>query len=118
MVIAIIGFLAAIIVPKFFQQIGKGQRGAAQAEIRQIEVSLGMYFADNYSYPSSLSELVPKYLPREPRDPWKNPYYYNPTSQHNQEFDLASFGKDGAAGGTGDNEDVTNWNAAGEEGQQ
>ncbi|MFH1037076.1 MAG: type II secretion system major pseudopilin GspG [PVC group bacterium] len=116
-VIAIIGFLAAVIVPKFFQQIGKGQRGAAKAEVRQIEVALGMYFADEYAYPDSLSALVPKYLPRVPKDPWKNPYYYNPASQHSQEFDLASFGKDGSAGGTGDNEDITNWDIQGEEGK-
>ena len=108
-VIAIIGFLAAVIVPRFFQQIGKGQRAAAQVQIKNIEGALGMYFADHYSYPDSLAALVPKYLKKVPKDPWGNPYFYSPTSTHGQDVDLASYGKDGVAGGSDDNADVTNW---------
>ncbi|MDP8215231.1 MAG: type II secretion system major pseudopilin GspG [Candidatus Euphemobacter frigidus] len=116
-VIAIIGFLAAVIAPKLFQAIGKGQRGAAQAGIKNIELALGMYFADHYSYPDSLSPLVPKYLPKVPKDPWGNPYFYSSVSQHSQEVDIASYGKDGVAGGTGDNADIMNWDIEGGSGE-
>lgn len=108
-VIAIIGILATVILPKLLQNIGKGQRAAAQVQIRGFEGALDMYYADNYKYPDSLSELVPDYIKKVPNDPWKNPYYYSSVSQHGQDVDLASYGKDGAPGGTGENADITNW---------
>jgi general secretion pathway protein G len=116
-VIAIIGFLAAVIAPQFFKQIGKGQRAAAQLQIKNIEGALGMYFTDNFDYPDALSALVPEYLKQTPVDPWGNPYHYSKVSQHGQDYDIASWGKDGAAGGTGDNADVTNWDIGGSGGQ-
>ena len=108
-VIAIIGFLAAVIVPRFFKQIGKGRRAAAQMQLKNIEGALGMYYADNYEYPGSLKELVPEYLKKLPDDPWDNPYVYKSPGQHNEDFDLASYGQDGVPGGTDENEDITNW---------
>ncbi|MEA1927650.1 MAG: type II secretion system major pseudopilin GspG [Candidatus Auribacterota bacterium] len=108
-VIAIIGILAAVVMPRLLRQIGKGQRAAAQVQIKGFEGALDMYFADNYKYPDSLSALVPEYIKKVPNDPWGNPYHYSSTSQHGQDVDLASFGKDGAAGGSDDNEDITNW---------
>lgn len=110
-VIAIIGILATVILPKLLKNIGKGQRAAAQLQIRSFEGALDMYYADNYKYPDALSGLVPDYIKKVPNDPWKNPYYYSSTSQHGQDVDLASYGKDAAPGGTGDNADITNWDA-------
>ncbi len=112
-VIAIIGFLAAVIAPQFFRQIGRGQRAAAQMQIKNIESALGMYYSENYEYPDTLAALVPEYLPQIPVDPWGNPYHYSKNSQHGQAFDLASWGADGAPGGTGDNEPITNWDTGG-----
>ena len=108
-VIAIIGILAAVVMPRLLRQIGKGQRAAAQVQIKNFEGAIDMYYADNYKYPDSLSALVPEYIKKVPNDPWKNPYHYSATSQHGMDFDIASFGKDGAAGGSGENADVTNW---------
>ena len=108
-VIAIIGILAAVVLPKLLRNIGKGQRAAAQVQIRSFEGALDMYYADNYKYPDPLSVLVPDYIKKVPNDPWKNPYFYSPTSQRGQDVDIASYGKDGAPGGTGDNADITNW---------
>ena len=108
-VIAIIGILATVILPKLLQNIGKGQRAAAQLQIRSFEGALDMYYTDNYKYPDTLQSLVPDYIKKVSDDPWKNPYFYSSTSQHGQDVDLASYGKDGAPGGTGDNADITNW---------
>lgn len=108
-VIAIIGFLAAVIVPRFFKQIGKGRRAAAQMQVKNIEGALGMYYADHYEFPSSLNDLVPDYLKKVPNDPWENPYVYKSPGQHDEDYDLASYGKDGVPGGEGENEDITSW---------
>lgn len=125
-VIAIIGFLAVIILPRFIGVMGKGRRAAAQAQIRSFEGALEMYYADIYSYPGSdqgLQALISgggggdsgrwcgPYLKKTqiPRDPWGNPYMYWCPGQNNPDYDIASYGKDGVAGGSGENADVTNW---------
>ena len=43
-----------------------------------------------------------------PPDPWGQAYQYKSPGEHG-EFDLMSFGKDGRAGGTGEDADITNW---------
>jgi len=124
-VIAIIGFLAVIILPRFIGVMGKGRRAAAQAQIRSFEDALEMYYADVYSYPGSdqgLQALISggggetgqwagPYLKKTkiPLDPWGNPYMYRSPGQNNPDYDIASYGKDGVPGGSGENADVTNW---------
>lgn len=107
-VIAIIGFLAAVIVPRFFKQIGKGQRAAAQMQVKNIEGALEMYYADKYEYPPDLESLAPEYLKKIPKDPWGNPYIYSRPGSDNANISIISYGKDGVGGGTGENEDITN----------
>ena len=49
------------------------------------------------------------YLKKDvPLDPWGKPYVYRFPGTRG-DFDLISFGKDGRAGGDGENADVTNW---------
>ena len=43
-----------------------------------------------------------------PDDPWGKPYQYKSPGEHG-EYDLFSFGKDGAAGGQDEAADVVNW---------
>ena len=43
-----------------------------------------------------------------PTDPWGHPYHYRIPGEHGA-YDLYSLGADDAPGGTGDNQDVTNW---------
>ncbi len=116
-VIAIIGFLAGVIAIQVRKPIGDAQRGAAQMQIKNIEGAIGFFYAQNYKNPDTLAALVPDYLKQVPVDPWGNPYHYSPVSQHGQDFDLASWGADGAPGGTGENADVTNWDISGSGGQ-
>jgi general secretion pathway protein G len=66
-------------------------------------------------YPSTIEELVTPndknetYLDRTtvPLDPWKNPYIYQPPSG-GQPFKVISYGRDGQAGGEGDDADIDN----------
>jgi general secretion pathway protein G len=125
-VIAIIGFLAVVILPQFIKQIGKGQKAAAQIQIRAFEDALEMYYADVHSYPTSeqgLQALIAPissgdggawngpYLKKTniPNDPWGHPYVYVSPGTHNPDCDIVSYGKDGVAGGTGEGADVANW---------
>jgi len=45
-------------------------------------------------------------------DPWGKPYVYKSPGDHG-EFDIISYGFDGAPGGEGENEDVFSWKGLG-----
>jgi general secretion pathway protein G len=116
-VIAILGILAALIVPKIMSRPDEARRVAAKQDIGTIMQALNLYKLDNGRYPSQdqgLDALVQKpsadpvpenwktggYLDRVPKDPWGNPYQYLDPGAHG-EVDVFSFGADGKAGGDG-----------------
>lgn len=122
-VMVIIGLLAAYVGPKYFSQIGKSEVKITRAQIDALEKALDAYRLDVGRYPSTeqgLAALEAKpaneakwagpYLKKAvPLDPWGKPYQYRAPGEKG-EFDLFSFGKDGQAGGDGENADITNWN--------
>jgi len=120
-VVAIIGLLVGYVAPRYFGQIGKSEINAAKAQIDALEKALDQYRLDTGRYPSSelgLNALVqrpanePKwngpYLKKAvPLDPWGKPYAYKSPGERG-DFDIASYGKDGQPGGSGENADLGN----------
>lgn len=121
-VMVIIGLLTAYVGPKFFSQIGKSEVKAARAQIDALEKALDQYRLDIGRYPTTeqgLEALMTRpggelkwggpYLRKAvPNDPWGKAYAYRQPGEHG-EYDLLSFGKDGQPGGSGEAEDITNW---------
>jgi general secretion pathway protein G len=121
-VMVIIGLLASYVAPRYFGQIGKSEIKLARAQIDALGKALDQYRLDTGRYPSSETGLValvakpadePRwggpYLTKSvPLDPWGRPYIYRYPGQHG-EYDIASLGKDGQPGGSGEAEDITNW---------
>ena len=121
-VVAIIGLLVGYVAPRYFGQVGKSEITTAKAQIDALEKALDQYRLDTGRYPSTelgLNALVqrpqnePKwngpYLRKAvPLDPWGKPYVYRIPGEKS-DYDLISFGKDGAAGGSGENADITNY---------
>jgi len=121
-VMVIIGLLVSYVGPRYFSQIGKSEVKAVRAQIDGYEKALEQYRIDTGRFPNSeqgLGALFTKpnnepkwsgpYLKKAPPpDPWGNPYQYKSPGEHG-EFDLFSFGKDGRAGGSGEDADITNW---------
>ncbi len=120
-VIVIIGLLAALVGPKLFPKLGKGKQAAAKAQIELLEQALDQMRLDIGRYPTTqegLSALLVNpgierwdgpYLKKGlPNDPWGKPYNYQNPGTHG-EYDLFSYGRDGASGGDGEDKDVTNW---------
>lgn len=121
-VIVIIGLLAAYVGPKYFAQLGKSEVTIAKAQINAFEKALDTYRLDVGRYPTTdegLAALLlappsvsskwngPYLKKAAPQDPWGHAYlYHSPGS--NGEFDILSLGKDGQAGGTGQDADLTN----------
>src|SRR6478736_608844 len=123
-VVAILAILAALVIPRIMGRTDDAKRTAAKVQIRNIEGALQLYKLDNGVYPSTEQGLkalvekpsvgvVPKkwklggYLPNIPEDPWGNPYkYLSPApvqqGQYGQvkgDYEITSFGTDGASGG-------------------
>jgi len=120
LVVIIIGILVAMAVPRLAGRTEQARSEAARADIEMnIGTALDLYELDNGKYPPALDELIsnvssaPKwkgpYLKKRPVDPWGNPYQYRIPSQHGKDYDLYSFGRNGAEGG---GDDIANWDEA------
>ena len=124
-VIAIIGILATLIVPKIMGRPDEARATAAKHDVGTLVQAFKLYRLDIGRYPTTeqgvkalverpTSEPVPQnwkaggYLDSIPKDPWGNPYQYaNPGTR--SEIDVYSFGADGKPGGTGNDADIGNW---------
>ena len=118
-VLVVLGLLVSIVGPRYFNQLGKSEGKAAQAQIASIAKALDMYRIDVGRYPDTAQGLAAlsaapanearwhgPYLQKAvPNDPWGRPYVYKSPGDTG-EFDLLSLGKDGAAGGTDENADI------------
>jgi len=125
-VIIIIGVLAALVAPKFFGRVSEAKQKAAKAQIELFGTALDAFRLDTGRYPttdeglralrekpSGLDTWKGPYLPKEiPADPWGRPYVYKSPGDHG-EYDLISYGLDGAEGGEGENQDVVSWKDVG-----
>jgi general secretion pathway protein G len=62
------------------------------------------------SNPGNLESWQGPYLKKSevPNDPWKRPYIYRCPGQYG-DYDLFSYGADGAEGGEEENADITSW---------
>ena len=121
-VIAIIGILATLIVPRIMGRPDEARATAAKHDIGTISQALKLYRLDIGRYPTSeqgLNALVVKpsadpvpqnwkaggYLDSLPKDPWGHPYQYaNPGTKG--EIDIYSYGADNKPGGTGVDADI------------
>jgi prepilin-type N-terminal cleavage/methylation domain-containing protein len=68
-VIAIIGLLATIITGSLSSSKATGRDAKRVADIKSLQLALGLYYNDNGGYPLYLGQLVPTYIPKLPPDP-------------------------------------------------
>lgn len=118
-VIVIIGLLAGLVVPRYFDTVGKSKAKVARAQMDALEKALDQYRLEVGAFPTAEQGLdalmtapagVTKwqgpYLKKAvPLDPWGHPYLYK-LSDTKKEVDLISFGSDGQPGGSDDAKDI------------
>jgi general secretion pathway protein G len=122
-VLAILGLLVALVAPQVMKYLGRARTDAARIQIQNLESALDLFKLDLQRYPTQdegLTALVARpaglqawngpYLKDKsvPLDPWGRPYYYKIPGDHG-EYDLYTLGADNAPGGTGEDQDITNW---------
>jgi len=127
-VIVILSLLAVLVGPKIIGRSDDAKVADAKVQIRNIETALKLYKLDSGNFPSTeqgLQALVAKpttgkipnnykaegYLESKnvPTDPWGNDYIYLSPGEHG-DYDLSSYGADGARGGEGKDADIESWN--------
>lgn len=126
-VIAIIALLAALVGPEVLRNASDARTQSARMQIEMLALALDGYRLDNFAYPSTEQGLqalrtlpavgdLPTnwrgpYLRRPvPRDPWGRDYAYSAPGVTNPgSYDLYTLGRDGRAGGDGEDADVTSW---------
>jgi len=121
-VVAILGLLAAMVVPNLVGRDEEARIAKAKQDISALENSLDLYRLDNFAYPSTdqgLDALVKKpsgspepkrykqggYIKKLPTDPWGNAYQYLKPGAHGA-TDVYSLGPDQIPS----DDDIGSWN--------
>jgi general secretion pathway protein G len=117
-VVAILGMLAALIVPGVIKHLDEAKVKTAKVDMRTVEGALKMFKLDNNRYPSSdegLEALVTQpsdapnwkqYLEKLKKDPWGGDYQY--INNGDGSYEIISLGGDRVEGGEGPNADISN----------
>jgi general secretion pathway protein G len=117
-VIAIIGILAAILIPNLLSAVHRGRQKRTMADMRSLATAIEAYNVDNNSYPTgtcasglfttagspltdtSFSVLTPTYMAQPPKkDGWGRFFFYNTLCSSDTncgEYNIVSYGRDGA----------------------
>lgn len=124
-VVVILSILALVIVPRVIDRPDQARAARAQSDIAAVQAAVNLYRLDNFRYPTTdqgLEALVTRpgtepvpqnwasggYMDRVPQDPWGRPYQYLQPGVHG-DFDVFTYGADGAPGGTGADADIGSW---------
>jgi general secretion pathway protein G len=114
-VIIIISILATMVLPKLSGKTEQARTARAKSDIAAIEVALDLYELDIGAYPEDLQKLLtdtsegwsgPYLKKKVAKDPWGHEYQYSASSEHGQDYDLFSPGRNGVEG---DEDDIANW---------
>ncbi|MGQ0643101.1 MAG: type II secretion system major pseudopilin GspG [Gemmatimonadaceae bacterium] len=125
-VIIVLGLLAAIVAPQILGRVSDARTTAAQTQVELFGTALDNYRLDNGAYPTTDQGLAAlrerptrapappnwrgPYLRKDvPLDPWGKPYIYRSPGGGQRNaigYDLMSLGRDGKAGGEGEDKDV------------
>ncbi len=124
-VIVILGIMAAMIAPNVLNRRVPAQQQKVRTDLAALSSALDMYQLDNFSYPTTdqgLQALITSPSPdlvgypqggylrkNNIKDPWGRDYIYISPGQQGGEFDIFTYGRDGAPGGEGADLDIGSW---------
>ena len=118
-VIAIIGLIAAVVIPQTIGQLGKAQSRAAKLQVQSIAAALELFQGDNGRFPTAQEGLPALLTPPagldnwngpylhskdQLNDPWGHPYRY---TVNGSSITVTTLGADDKPGGEGADKDVS-----------
>ncbi|WP_413587295.1 type II secretion system major pseudopilin GspG [Bdellovibrio sp. HCB274] len=113
-VLAIIGGISALLLPRLTGSMDKAKVKETKIHMGQISNALQMYYTDCNKYPQTLEGLTtqdpncsnwgPEPYIKNIKDRWEHDYVYE---LNGSEIHLKSYGKDGREGGSGYDADIS-----------
>jgi len=108
--VAAIGILSSIALPQLFLSVQRGRQRKTMADIRALSAAVEAYFVDTTLYPAAgyaplnladcsaiQAKVSPTYIKNFPgKDGWGSSIYYGTNAVHS-EYQIASYGADGAS---------------------
>jgi len=120
-IVVILGVIAAVIAPRLIGRIGQSKQALAASNAASLGTAMKMFQTDNYApRPGDTIDILwerPSDVPEdkwEPYvdnadallDPWGRKFVLVVPGNRNVDFDIVSYGADGAPGGEGENADI------------
>ncbi len=118
-VMVILGLLAALVAPNFFDTGRKARVKITRTQISSLSTAMDAFGLDLGRYPSSQEGLealldAPSdakmwdgpYMKKLPKDAWGNDFAYNGPSS-GDDYEILSYGADGRQGGDDDASDIS-----------
>jgi len=119
-VIAILGMMAYMVAPRLMGVMGKAKPKITQADIKNLETAIDLFYLDVgryptdeeglkalYQRPDNMPNWAGPYIKTAPKDPWGREYVYKFPGERGA-YDIYSYGADGQPGGEGENTDIAN----------
>jgi general secretion pathway protein G len=118
-VIAIIGLIAAVVIPQTIGQLGKAQSRAAKLQVQSLTAALELFQGDNGRFPTAQEGLTALLVRPAGLDNWNGPYLHSKDQLNDPwghayrytvsgpSVTVATLGADDKEGGEGANRDVS-----------
>lgn len=121
-VMVILGLIATIAVPQYYNQVRKAKQQTAKTQIEMLMTAMSSYRLDVGDFPSQnqgVEALINDpgvegwdgpYLAKKslPKDPWGRDYEYRNPGQHG-DIDIFTLGQDNEEGGDKEDKDIGSW---------
>ena len=120
-VLTIIALIIGLAAPRLMETFGRAKSRTAAIEMENIKGAVQLYYIDTGRYPSEADGLqalltappgtnnwLGPYLDGEGSllDPWENRYIYR-SPAGDKPFEIVTYGRDGKAGGTREDSDIS-----------
>lgn len=96
--IAIMAILMTAASIALLPRVLRAKTTVTKSTMRTVEQSIGEFRTFNNRYPAALTELVPEFIEKPPKDGWKNDFQYRVPGAGGMPYDLISAGDDGQFG--------------------
>lgn len=114
-VIVLLGIVIAIVGGNVMDIFGGGKWQAGTVAVEKLENAVNQYQMSTGNYPDSLQDLTKKVgmcpcaKEGDLKDPFGHAYHYAKPGAEGRDFDIVFLGKDGKAGGEGQDKDYGSW---------
>jgi len=108
-VVAIIGFVAAIAIPNLLISLQKSRQKSAMGDMRTIAIGIESYITDNTFVPQVPTGVVgnltqPFFVPFHIKvlptiDPWGNEFRWESRNDHSENYSIICYGRNQVGGG-------------------